>query len=141
MSLNTFDRTGIFKATLKSWWHDNDGDRHTGNHYAYLRLYENGQIICRGGQPRFPNNEIDIADPQSFSLKGNYTIDGDQISLQLSKADGDDEKNNWLDTEMKYAGDVRSNDDFLKAGDYVGTIANDTLDLHNMEFQRQADTP
>lgn len=121
---------GIYEASLYSWWYDNDGDKHSTYHSANLRFYDEGIVISSGGAGK----QIDINDPESFSLKGRYEFIEEQLILKLEKASGTDEIIEWWDVEMKYAGDVISNDDFLKAGRHVAIIDDNSIKVCNLTF-------
>lgn len=121
---------GIYEANLYSWWYDNDGDKHSTYHSANLRFYDEGIVISKGGAGK----QIDINNPESFSLKERYEFIEEQLILNLEKASGTDEIIEWWDVEMKYAGDVISNNDFLKAGRHVAIIDDNSIKVCNLTF-------
>ena len=127
----------LYKATLKSSWSDNDCDIHSDYHNAFIRLYDNGEIISRAG---FDGMELDLEKEDSYSLKGHYRIDSDTIFIELSSATGVDESINWTGVEMKYWGELRDSDDFLKAGKYEAKFSDDSFRINDLHYQKTAST-
>ena len=124
-------KSTLYKATLESWWWDNDGDKHKDWHSAYIRLYDNGEAIYRAG---FDSVELTLDDETSYSLRGTYTIEDDIIHLELKPAPGKNEKIDWTDVEMKYGGALVYDEYFLSAGNYEAKMSNGECTIKDLKF-------
>lgn len=127
-------KSTLYTTTLKSSWSDNDGDIHDDYHNAYIRLYENGEIISRAG---LDGLDLDIDSEDSYSLRGHYKIVSGVISIDLQPAKGKDEYISWIGIEMKYWGDLRENDDFLTAGKYESKYSDEGFTIKELEFKKK----
>ncbi len=124
-----------YRQQVSTWWYDNDGDKHQqGTLYASLRFFEDGTVIGIRAN-RIP--KIDL--PDSFSLKGTYTLDEGNITLALVKTSGVDDSipihiSEADRREMKYYGEIAHDESLIKAGEYRGEIRGNSIRLGKHTF-------
>ncbi|RMG68824.1 MAG: hypothetical protein D6722_11340 [Bacteroidetes bacterium] len=119
---------GVYRQEALSWWFDSDGDRHErGIYHASLRFYEDGTVIGIRSSA-FPKREM----PDSFTLKGTFTVQKNRLALSLEKVrEVDDTIFTYISPEeqreMKYYGEIADDNSLIKAGLYQGRISGHTL--------------
>ncbi|OUS00999.1 hypothetical protein A9Q86_09650 [Flavobacteriales bacterium 33_180_T64] len=127
----------IYQQNSKTWWFDNDGDKH--NHstiYANLRFYEDGTVIGIRST-KIPKLNI----PDSFTMKGDWTVDKNIIHLNLEKTGTIDDTikidiSEYEERQMKYYGEIADDNSLIKAGKFQGIIQGDTITIGNHLFSK-----
>ena len=94
---------GIYRQHFRTWWYDSDGDENDyGTVHATLRFYEDGTVIGISSK-NLPKLEVE----KTFTLKGNWELDKNKLTLHLEKvSEVDDSIDIYISPEeernMKY---------------------------------------
>lgn len=130
---------GVYQQAFKTWWYDSDGDTHEeGTLYANLRFYKDGTVIAIRSL-NIP--KIEVLD--SFTMKGSYAVEENQLTFSLKKnTDTDDSITIDISEEdrrnMKYYGEIADDNSLIKAGTYTGSVQENTLSTGNFTFSKLA---
>ena len=127
----------VYQQNSKTWWFDNDGDKHEHSTiYANLRFYEDGTVIGIRST-KIPKANV----PGSFTMKGNWTVDKNVISLNLNKIVEIDDTiksdiTEYEERQMKYAGKIADDNSLIKAGEFKGLIQGNNITIGNHLFSK-----
>ena len=127
----------VYQQNSKTWWFDTDGDKHEHSTvYANLRFYEDGTVIGIRST-KIPKVNV----PGSFTLKGNWTVDKNMVSLSLKKIVEIDDTikidiTEYEERQMKYAGKIADDNSLIKAGEFQGIIQGNNITIGNHLFSK-----